>query len=107
MPNWLIHAISDVILYAILAFFGVESTALLFLLASNLIDIDHLLVRPIYDPRRKSVGFHMLHKKRLLPFFILGCFIPTTAKFFFIGILLHLLLDTIEYDVCISKKWSK
>jgi hypothetical protein len=33
----------------------------LLVLAANLIDIDHLLADPIFDPNRCSIGFHPLH----------------------------------------------
>ena len=29
--------------------------------AANLIDLDHLLATPIFDPNRCSIGFHLLH----------------------------------------------
>ncbi|MDX1704664.1 MAG: DUF6122 family protein [Altererythrobacter ishigakiensis] len=29
--------------------------------ASNLIDLDHFLADPIFDPNRCSIGFHLLH----------------------------------------------
>ncbi len=29
--------------------------------ATNIIDIDHLLAAPVYDPNRCSIGFHPLH----------------------------------------------
>jgi len=29
--------------------------------AANLIDLDHLLADPIFDPNRCSIGFHLLH----------------------------------------------
>ncbi len=31
------------------------------MVAANLIDLDHLLASPIFDPGRCSVGFHLLH----------------------------------------------
>ncbi len=31
------------------------------MVAANLIDLDHLLADPIFDPERCSVGFHLLH----------------------------------------------
>lgn len=31
------------------------------MIAANLIDLDHLLATPIFDPERCSIGFHMLH----------------------------------------------
>lgn len=33
----------------------------LIMLATMLIDLDHLLADPIYDPSRCSIGFHPLH----------------------------------------------
>lgn len=35
--------------------------ALITLLATMVIDLDHLLATPIYDPERCSIGFHPLH----------------------------------------------
>ena len=31
------------------------------MLAANLIDLDHLLADPMFDPTRCSIGFHPLH----------------------------------------------
>ncbi len=33
----------------------------LLVLAANLIDLDHLLADPVFDPDRCSIGFHPLH----------------------------------------------
>ncbi|QDT48196.1 hypothetical protein Pan258_22360 [Symmachiella dynata] len=33
----------------------------LILIATMLVDLDHLLADPIYDPERCSIGFHPLH----------------------------------------------
>ena len=35
--------------------------AALILIATMLVDLDHLLADPIYDPERCSIGFHPLH----------------------------------------------
>lgn len=35
--------------------------AFLVLVATMLVDLDHLLADPIYDPARCSIGFHPLH----------------------------------------------
>ena len=35
--------------------------AALILIASMVVDLDHLLADPIYDPERCSIGFHPLH----------------------------------------------
>jgi hypothetical protein len=36
--------------------------ALLIMLATMVVDLDHLLATPIYDPQRCSIGFHPLHR---------------------------------------------
>jgi hypothetical protein len=35
--------------------------AFLILVSTMLVDLDHLLADPIYDPERCSIGFHPLH----------------------------------------------
>ena len=35
--------------------------AALIMIATMLVDVDHLLADPIYDPERCSIGFHPLH----------------------------------------------
>ena len=35
--------------------------AFLILVATMLVDLDHLLADPIYDPQRCSIGYHPLH----------------------------------------------
>jgi len=32
------------------------------LVATVLVDVDHLLADPVYDPQRCSIGFHPLHR---------------------------------------------
>ena len=46
------------------------------MIATMLVDIDHLLATPIYDPLRCSIGYHPLHQ--LLP--IAGYFIAVFVK---------------------------
>lgn len=36
-------------------------TAFLVMIATMIIDLDHLLANPIYDPNRCSINFHPLH----------------------------------------------
>lgn len=48
----------------------------LLLLATMTIDLDHLLVRPIFDPERCSVGFHLLHSWPFVLLYALLCVLP-------------------------------
>jgi hypothetical protein len=65
------------------------------MIATMLVDIDHLLAAPIYDPLRCSIGYHPLHQ--LLP--IAGYFIAIFVKklrLIALGLLIHMALDSID-----------
>ncbi|PKV75098.1 DUF6122 family protein [Pontibacter ramchanderi] len=66
--------------------------ASLMMLAGWLIDFDHLLVTPIIDQDRCSVGFHLLHRYWLLPFYLTLALIPKT-RLIGLGLLIHIVLD--------------
>jgi hypothetical protein len=71
--------------------------AALIMLAANLVDLDHLLADPIYDPNRCSINFHPLHK--LLPISLYGAmmFLPwKPVRLLGIGLIIHMLLDAID-----------
>jgi hypothetical protein len=69
-------------------------TDLALMLGSNLIDLDHLIAKPIYHPRRNSFTTHPLHKqwRVLSALSVLLLFIRPLA-FLGAGLLLHFLLD--------------
>ncbi len=67
---------------------------LLSVLAANLIDLDHLLADPIYDPDRCSIGFHPLHSFWAMPFYVAGLFWRT--RYFALGVILHLVADGLD-----------
>ena len=64
----------------------------LLLLATMAIDLDHLLVRPIFDPERCSVGFHLLHS---WPFVLLYERLgwPWWLRVLGVGLCLHIFTD--------------
>jgi len=63
--------------------------------ATIIVDIDHLLATPIYDPLRCSIGFHPLHTT--IPI-IIYALLTINKKFRLIGIglLVHMALDAID-----------
>ena len=65
------------------------------MMAGMLIDIDHLLADPIYDPSRCSVGFHPLHTA--LPIMLYAALLlhPKT-RLLGIGLCFHIVLDSID-----------
>lgn len=69
--------------------------AFLLLLAGWLIDLDHLLASPIYDPSRCSLGFHPLHTTPAAVGYAL-LLIPRQTRLIGAGLLLHLGLDGLD-----------
>ena len=69
--------------------------AYLMMLGAFVIDIDHLLADPIYDPGRCSVGFHSLHEPVLLPLYTM-MLVPTALRPLGVGIFIHLGLDSLD-----------
>ena len=57
-----------------------------------LIDLDHLVADPIYDPDRCSIGFHPLHEPYLMLIYAF-LLIPNSTRLFGIGLFTHLILD--------------
>ena len=64
----------------------------LVLMATMLVDLDHLLADPVYDPLRCSIGFHPLHQ--FVPIGIYGLMtLFNKTRFIGLGLLIHMLLD--------------
>jgi hypothetical protein len=69
----------------------------LVLLSSSLIDLDHLLADPIFDPERCSIGFHPLHSWPFVFVYIgMVCFPNVYVRLFGVGALFHLLVDFVD-----------
>ncbi len=64
-------------------------------LATMLIDLDHLLANPIFDPNRCSIGFHPLHTLWAAGLYGVLLFFPKT-RFIGIGCLWHLMTDSLD-----------
>lgn len=60
-----------------------------------MIDLDHLMANPIYDPNRCSIGFHPLHG--LLPIgFYIGLYAIARLRILGVGLLIHIGLDALD-----------
>jgi len=64
----------------------------LILVATMLVDLDHLFADPIYDPQRCSIGFHPLHQFIPIGFYGLMT-ISRRLRLIGLGLLIHMLLD--------------
>lgn len=66
------------------------------IICSNLIDLDHLLSKPVYHPKRNPFTTHLIHKKfKFIVAFSLLLIFFRPLMFLGVGLLLHLLLDYI------------
>ncbi len=72
--------------------------AWLIMLATMLVDLDHLLATPIYDPQRCSIGFHPLHTAPAMPVYVGLSLLPRT-RLVGIGLLIHMGLDATDCAV--------
>lgn len=77
-------------------FFKQNRTRVIFiLLAGIVIDIDHLLANPIFDPNRCSIAFHPLHSYWAIAIYFLFLFLKKT-RIFGIALLIHIIADIVD-----------
>jgi hypothetical protein len=70
--------------------------AYLILIATMLVDFDHLLVEPIFETNRCSINFHFLHTYYAILIYILLLFFRKPFRIIGIGLLFHMLTDFID-----------
>jgi predicted cobalt transporter CbtA len=66
--------------------------AWLIMLATMLVDLDHLLADPLFDPNRCSIGFHPLHSYYAIAAYVILFFFPP-LRIVAVGLLLHMFTD--------------
>lgn len=108
----MIHiALHFVVPFLVAIMFYKESwrNATLWMILTMIVDIDHLLADPIYDPNRCSIGFHPLHTSIPIVVYFLMFLIPILYQRFAsktevssslrlvhllgLGLLIHMFLD--------------
>ena len=65
------------------------------MLLGMLIDLDHLLATPIFDPNRCSIGYHPLHSYFAILFYIFFS-IPKTSRILGLGLVIHIIADLVD-----------
>lgn len=68
---------------------------ILLLWAGILIDVDHLLAEPIFDPNRCSIGFHPLHTYWAIAVYFSLLFFKKT-RIFGVALILHIIADATD-----------
>ncbi len=71
------------------------------MVATMVVDLDHLLADPIYDPQRCGVGFHPLHTYSTIAIYAVLTLIPST-RIVVVGLVIHMALDGFE---CVWLTW--
>ena len=69
--------------------------AYLLLISTMIVDIDHLIADPIYDPQRCSIGFHPLHEVWFILAYFFMIFHPKT-RLIGLGLTIHMGLDGLD-----------
>ncbi|MGO3182163.1 MAG: DUF6122 family protein [Aequorivita sp.] len=69
--------------------------AWLIMLATMLVDLDHLFATPIFDPGRCSINFHPLHSYWAMAVYVMLLFFKKT-RIIAVGLLFHMLTDYID-----------
>lgn len=69
--------------------------AILIMLSCFLIDLDHLLATPVFDPNRCSIGFHPLHSYAAIAIYVL-LFTIRRTRILGLGLLIHILADLVD-----------
>jgi hypothetical protein len=70
----------------------------LILLTTMLIDLDHLIANPIFDPKRCSIDFHPLHTYWAIGLYLLALLHKKT-RIIAIGLLFHIITDFIDCKI--------
>ena len=65
------------------------------LLLTMVVDVDHLLASPVFDPGRCSIGFHPLHTAPAIAAYAGLTLFPRT-RLVGLGLLIHMALDTVD-----------
>lgn len=98
MLQTLVHYTLHLLVPGVIAFIFFRSQwkkAWLIMLATMLVDLDHLLADPIFDPGRCSINFHPLHTYWAMAVYVVLLFFKKT-RIIAVGLLFHMLTDFID-----------
>lgn len=75
----------------------------LILLATMIVDLDHLVANPIFQANRCSIHFHFLHTYYAMIGYVVLLFFRKPFNIIGIGLLFHMLTDFIDCMMMYSK----
>ena len=65
------------------------------MLSTMVIDLDHLLADPVYDPDRCSIGFHPLHTVPPIVLYV-AALAHSRTRLAGVGLCIHIVLDGLD-----------
>lgn len=71
----------------------------LLFVSTMLVDLDHLLATPVFDPNRCSIGFHPLHSPLAISTYFLVFIVPHRYRYLRVialGLLFHIFTDLVD-----------
>lgn len=78
-----------------LTFREIWQKAWLIMLLTMMVDLDHLLASPVYDPARCGINFHPLHSYPAIAAYFLLLLLPK-LRIIGLGLLVHMGLDVLD-----------
>jgi hypothetical protein len=69
--------------------------AWLVMVLTMLVDVDHLLADPVFDPNRCSIGFHPLHTAPAMVVYV-GLTLIRPTRLVGLGLVIHMVLDGVD-----------
>ena len=104
MFRTVIHLALHFLIPAVIARWAFEKQwkrAWVIMVLTMIVDLDHLLANPIYDPNRCSIGFHPLHTWPVIIFYGILTAIPG-SRVAGAGLIIHMAIDGID---CVWMRW--
>jgi hypothetical protein len=93
-----IHVVLHILVPGIVARLGFADRwkqAWLIMVSTMVIDLDHLLANPVFDPLRCGIGLHPLHSYPAIVVYLAMAIFPK-FRIIAIGLVIHMLLDGID-----------
>ncbi|WP_408732635.1 DUF6122 family protein [Chryseobacterium sp.] len=98
ITHYFLHLVFPVFI-ALIFFRKNWKKAYFIMLATMLVDLDHLFADPVFDPSRNSIGFHFLHSYYAIAVYFLMLFFKGTPRIIAVGLLFHMLTDFQDFNL--------
>jgi len=98
MTRFILHMLAHFLVPGLVARFAFKPhwrQAWAIMAATMIVDLDHLLSTPIFDPDRCSIGTHLLHTEPAMAIYGIMLLIPQ-LRIIATGLLIHMALDAVD-----------